>query len=143
MTSPPSLKSALIIDDNDDYAAMLLAQFEPRGFQFTRAHDAREGLEILRRSGTNAYKAIITDITMGSQTAGLRLIRQIRKHGFRGVLIVASTGFDSPFILQIAKPIMNMLGADILIPKRPLKAKQLRCHPITTRGKFWEATYLA
>ena len=142
MNETAHLKPALIIDDNDDYASMLLAHFEPHGFQFTRAHDAHEGLEVLQRSGTNAYKAIITDITMGSQTAGLKLIRRIRKHGYRGVLIVASTGFDSPFILQVAKPVMNMLGADILIPKRPLKAGQLRCHPITMRGKFWEATYL-
>ena len=140
MTSSPSLKPALIIDDNDDYAAMLLSHLEPRGFQFARARDAREGLEILRRSGTNAYKVIITDITMGSQTAGLRLIRQIRKQDYRGVLIVASTGFDSPFVLQIAKPVMLMLGADILIPKRPLKAGQLECRAVSAVGRnFLEA----
>jgi len=141
MKSPPAPNPALIIDDNDDYAAMLIALLEPRGFQFTRARNAKEALKILRDKGANFFQLIITDITMGSQTAGLKLIRQIRRQGYRGVLIVASTGFDSPFILQIAKPLMNMLGADILIPKRPLKAEQLRCYPITTRGKFWEATF--
>jgi CheY-like chemotaxis protein len=143
MNSPSTPKPALIIDDNDEYAAMLLSHFEPHGFQFTRATNAREGLEALRQSGLNPFKAIITDITMGSQTAGLRLIRKIRRLRYHGVLIVASTGFNSPFVLQIAKPVMIMLGADILIPKRPLKAGQMNCHAITVRGKFWEATYLS
>ncbi|HEX7344542.1 MAG TPA: response regulator [bacterium] len=143
MNSPSALRPALIIDDNDEYAAMLLSHFEPHGFQFIRATNAKEGLQALRQSGPSIFKAIITDITMGSQTAGLKLIRKIRKLRYHGVLIVASTGFDSPFVLQIAKPAMIMLGADILIPKRPLKAGQLKCHAITVRGKFWKATYLS
>jgi len=121
---------------------MLLSHLEPRGFHFDRARSAREGLETLQVNGASAYRLIITDITMEGQMAGLRLIKKIRRNGFRGVLMVASTGFNSGLVLQLARFFMAAMGVDILVPKEPLKKGRLKSLTLSRRGKFWEAAYL-
>ncbi len=126
---------ALLIDDNDDYAGMILSHLEPRGFRFDRARSAREGLEILAQTGSQKYTLIVTDITMEGQTAGLRLIRKVRRAGYRGVLIVASTGFNFPFVLHLSRPFLTIWGVDILVPKEPLKRGIFQCLAISSIGE--------
>ncbi len=137
--SAPQLKtssrSALLIDDNDDYAAMLLEHLAPRGFRFDRARSAREGMEILRHCGAPNYRLIVTDITMEGQTAGLKLIFRLRRLGFRGVLVVASTGFNLPWVLHVSRPLLALLGVDALVPKEPLKQGRFDCRAISAAGR--------
>ncbi len=130
---------ALIIDDNDDYAALLLGHLEPRGFHFDRARSAREGLEILNQNGVRGYRLIVTDITMEGQTAGLKLIRQIRQLRYRGVLMVASTGFNSRLVLHLSRVLMSLWGVDVLVPKDPLKRGRMQCLKKKKKGKLWQA----
>jgi len=128
-------RPALLIDDNDDYAAMLLDHLIPRGFHFDRACNAREGIQVVRQAGVSAFELIVTDITMDGHTAGLRLIRKVRREGYRGVLIVASTGFDFPLVLHLSRPVLNLWGVDALVPKEPLKRGRFECLAISSLGK--------
>ena len=126
---------ALIIDDNDRYADLLLDHLVPRGYQFERARSAQEGMETLIKAGPQGYSLIVTDITMEGQTAGLRLIRKIRRHGYRGVLIVASTGFNFPIVLHLSRPFLAVWGVDVLVPKEPLKSGRLECKAVSSVGR--------
>lgn len=129
------LRVAQIVDDNDDYTAMLLKHLEPLGFQFVRARSAAEGLSQLNQADPNRFALIVTDITMEGQTAGMKLIRQMRKAGFHGILMVASTGFNSSPFLHLCRPFMALWGVDLLVPKEPLKKGKLKCVAITARGR--------
>jgi CheY-like chemotaxis protein len=132
---------ALIIDDNDGYADMLVDHLAPRGYQFDRARSAKEGLEMLIKAGPEGYALIVTDITMEGQTAGLKLIRQVRRHGYRNVMIVASTGFNWPIVLHLLRPFLTIWGVDVLIPKEPLKRGMLKCQAVSSVGRaFLEET---
>ena len=130
-----SKQAALIVDDNDDYTAMLLSHLEPRGYKFDRARSALEGLKQLQETGPTHYSLIVTDITMEGQTAGLRLIRQIRRSGYRGVLMVASTGFNLAVVLHLSRIFLPLWGVDLLIPKKPLKMGELQCVAISSAGR--------
>jgi len=131
-------RPALIVDDNDTYAKMLLSHLEPLGFRFDRAESASEGLEALKQQGPSHYSFVVTDITMEGQTAGLKLIRRIRRHGYKGVLMVASTGFNSPFILHLCRPFLALWGVDLLVPKEPLKAGHFRNVAISEAGRSFQ-----
>ncbi|MFH1863048.1 MAG: response regulator [bacterium] len=126
---------ALLVDDNDDYARMLLTHLEPLGYEFQRAKSAAEGCQNLFKSGVAYYGLVVTDITMEGQTAGLRLIRKMRRKGYLGTLIVASTGFNAPVVAFLAKPFMALWGVDVLIPKEPLKRGQIVYIPISKKGR--------
>ena len=128
-------RPALIVDDNDDYTAMILTHLEPLGYRFERARSASEGLETFSQSGSNRFSLIVTDITMEGQTAGLKLIRQIRRSGYRGVLMVASTGFNIPIVLHLSRIFLALWGVDLLVPKEPLRAGKFQCVPVSAAGK--------
>jgi CheY-like chemotaxis protein len=128
-------RPALLIDDNDDYAGMLLEHLVPRGFRFDRAFSAREGLQAVRRAGPKTYELMVTDITMDGHTAGLRLIRKVRRAGYRGVLIVASTGFNFPLVLHLSRPVLRFWGVDVLVPKEPLKRGRFEGLAISKLGR--------
>ncbi len=128
-------RPALIVDDNDTYAAMLLRHLEPDGFRFDRARSAGEGLEMLQKNGAEAYSLIVTDITMEGQTAGMRLIRQLRRKGYRGIVLVASTGFNFSPVLFFSRFFLKLWGVDVLTPKEPLRRGELVCIAVTTAGR--------
>lgn len=128
-------RSALIVDDNDDYTGMLLSHLEPLGYQFERARSAGEGLELLHKSSPQYYSLIVTDITMEGQTAGMKFIRQIRRYGYKGVLMVASTGFNSPVVLHLCRIFLTLWGVDLLVPKEPLKRGKFEYVVISSAGR--------
>ena len=134
--------TALIIDDNDDYVSMLLSHLEPLGCHFDRAFSATEGQAIFLKSDPAYYSLIITDITMEGQTAGLWLIRKLRRNGYKGILSIASTGFNSPLVLHLSKFLMTLWGVDFLIPKESLKSGKLKVFPTTTAGKHFVNEFL-
>lgn len=128
-------RPALIVDDNDDYTAMLLTHLEPKGYTFDRAWTAAEGLQKFQDAGAEHYQLIVTDITMENQTAGLSLIRKLRRGGYRGLLMVASTGVNNPIILHITRLFYWIWGADLLVPKEPLKRGGFECVVVSPAGK--------
>lgn len=110
-------KRLLLVDDNDKYAKILADYFSSIGYQVDRAHFGNEALEMIKNKGVNYYSLILTDITMETQLAGLKFLKHARKLGFKGKIIIASTGFNYNVSLMLAPVFLMNLGVDYLIPK--------------------------
>ncbi len=110
----------LIVDDNDRYAKALEKFFAEKSIETKRAVDAAQGWEFYTQDN---YHTIISDITMETQTSGLWMIRRIFKNGYKGNLMIASTGFDVFGVMSLSKWILpTFFGVSYMIPKVPLKA---------------------
>lgn len=109
----------LIVDDNDRYANNLKAFFDIKKIETIRASSAKEGWEIFQKEN---FHTVISDITMETQTSGLFLIRKIYKSGFKGNIIIATTGFDFPGVMFLGKYVLPLFGGvGWMVPKNPLK----------------------
>lgn len=115
-------KTALIIDDNKRYTAMLRERLERTGFAMEHKLSSQDGREHLMEGDANRYGAIITDITMETQVSGILLTYRIRKMGYKGCLIIYSTGFNTAVGMWASAALFKILGADGLIAKDRLKA---------------------
>ncbi len=112
--------TALIIDDNFKYTSMLTDRLVGRGCRVEHTNSSKAGKDRLNEVSSNHYDLIFTDITMESQVSGIFLTPEIRRMGFKGCLIVYSTGFNFPAVLGISRLFFWILGADGLIPKAGL-----------------------
>jgi CheY-like chemotaxis protein len=113
------MQSVLIVDDNDRYANNLKLYFDKINIPSQRAFNAQEGFEVFLK---NDFSAIISDITMESQVSGLLLVRKIYKSGYKGKIIIATTGFDFPGVMAISSFLLPSFGGvGWMIPKVPLK----------------------
>ncbi len=109
----------LIVDDNDRYANNLKAFFEKRKIETVRALDAKQGWEMFQKE---IFHTVISDITMETQTSGLFLIRKIYKSGFKGNIIIATTGFDVSGVMFVSRFLLPAFGGvGWMVPKVPLK----------------------
>lgn len=123
----------LIIDDNDRYAENLKSYLSERGIESIRAFTAREGLDLFSNH-KNELSGIITDVTMETQTSGLWAIRKIWKSGFKGHLIMASTGFDVWGVMRFSYFFLPLFfGIEWMIPKVPLKQGKVEWYPTKAR----------
>ena len=111
------MKKLLLVDDNDKYAALLSEYFSPMGYEIDRAYNAEEGLSLFSKNSSDHYDVIVTDITMESQLAGIYMIKKIHRLGFRGISVIASTGFDVPFGMFFSRLFLRSYGVDYLVPK--------------------------
>ena len=113
------MDSVLIVDDNDRYANNLSLFFASLSIPTTRAITAEDGY---KKYQAKDYSAIISDITMETQTSGLFLVRRIYREGYKGKLIIATTGFDVPGVMLFGKYFLPLFaGIGWMIPKVPLK----------------------
>ncbi|HMV41310.1 MAG TPA: response regulator [Leptospiraceae bacterium] len=129
----------LIVDDNDRYANNLKAFFDSKKIETERAYDAKEGWEKFQRGN---YHTVISDITMETQTSGLFLVRKIFKSGYKGNIIIATTGFDFPGVMFFSKYILPFFaGVGWMIPKVPLKRGEVIFFPtqLVNNKKFEES----
>lgn len=114
------MKKVLIVDDNDRYAINLEAYFKEKNIITDRAIDAKEGWEYFQKNSD--YDMIVSDITMETQTSGLWLVRKIYKTKYKGILAIASTGFDVFGVMGFSAVILPWFcGLHWMIPKIPLK----------------------
>ncbi|MCB1179164.1 MAG: hypothetical protein KDK36_16390, partial [Leptospiraceae bacterium] len=82
------------------------------------------------------YHTVITDITMETQTSGLWLARKIYKSGYKGNIIIATTGFDVFGVMGISKFILpKFAGVGWMIPKVPLKKGIVEFHKTSLASK--------
>jgi len=121
----------LVIDDNKKYARLMREKIGRSGCRIEHMLSSQAGIEHLKNGKVNCYEIIITDITMETQVSGILLTRRIRRMGFKGCLIVYSTGFNSPFVLWISRLFFKLLGADGLIPKDGLLNGRPKLQPIS------------
>jgi CheY-like chemotaxis protein len=117
------MKPLLLVDDNDRYAAILDEYFQALGYTSDRARDGAEGYRLFQERGKEHYAVIVTDITMESQMAGIHMLKKIHKDGYRGTVVVASTGFDFPGATTLSRILLAGIGIDYLIPKTSVLKK--------------------
>jgi CheY-like chemotaxis protein len=112
----------LIIDDNRRYTAILRERLEKQGFVVCHELSSQAGFAHLKELHPEHYDIIITDITMETQVSGIYLTWLIRRLGFKGCLIIYSTGFNTPVGLWASKLFFQAFRVNGLIPKNGLKA---------------------
>jgi two-component SAPR family response regulator len=123
------METVLIVDDNDKYANNLKTYLDKRNISSERATTASQGYEMFLAS---QYTTIISDITMETQTSGLVFIRKIFKKGFKGKIIIATTGFDVWGVMFLGKYLLPYYGGvSWMIPKVPLKKGEVLFYPTT------------
>ncbi len=129
-------KKLLLVDDNDKYAQILTEYFANKNFIIDRAYDAKEGLEMLIKKGIQYYEIILTDITMETQLAGLFFLKKARKSGYKGKIIIASTGFNYSIVVYLAPLFLKQWNVDYLIPKTSVLNKNIKFYPCKFFAKF-------
>ncbi|GIX43310.1 MAG: response regulator [Leptospiraceae bacterium] len=122
-------KHLLLVDDNDKYAKILTEYFQKKSYIIDRAYDGKEALEILQSKDLKYYDIILTDITMESQLAGLTFLKKARQIGYKGKIIIASTGFNYSIAMFLAPLFLNHLKVDYLIPKTSVLKNQIEFYP--------------
>jgi len=121
------MQKVLIVDDNDRYATNLKVYLDRLKIESVRAISAKEGFDFFLRE---PFTAVITDITMESQISGLILVRKIFKLGYKGKLIIATTGFDVFGVMSLGKYLLPIYGGvGWMIPKVPLKRGEVLFFP--------------
>ncbi|APZ42007.1 response regulator [Acidihalobacter ferrooxydans] len=116
----PAFKHVLVVDDNDFYAQRLTADLTARGAQVQRARTAAEGMALLERHGAD-FDAVVTDISMETELAGLKVLRKARRCNFRGRVATATTALDSRVGFTVNRFVLGVLHrSDYLIPKKPI-----------------------
>ncbi|TGL60751.1 response regulator [Leptospira sarikeiensis] len=119
----------LVVDDNDRYANNLKTYLSENGCEVLRAIDASQGWDLYLANKQN-LKAVITDITMETQTSGLWMIRKIHKDGFKGIKVIATTGFDVAGVMAVSKYVLPWFaGIEYMVPKVPLKRGEVLLLP--------------
>ena len=113
-------KKVLIIDDNKRYTAMLQERFEKNEYTIEHALSSKAGIDLLKQHKQDYFDIIVTDITMETHVSGILIVGKIRKMGFKGCIVIYSTGFNYPIVLKLSWLLFKILGADGLIPKNSL-----------------------
>ena len=124
------MKNLLIVDDNDKYARILWEYFEKLGYSIERALDGKTGYEAVTGRGMDHFQVIVTDITMETQMAGMTMLKRLYKDGYRGIVVVASTGFDVPLARPITRMFFSGIGIDYLVPKTTVLSGKLEFFPM-------------
>jgi len=127
---PDAMKRLLLVDDNDKYARLLTAHFEPLGYEIERAYTAEEGWRIYQERDPEHFAVLVTDITMESQLAGVGMIRKIKRAGFPGTIVVANTGFDVPGGMAFSRLFFTPYGVHYLVPKTTVLKEAPLFYPI-------------
>jgi hypothetical protein len=135
------METVLVVDDNDRYATNLKIYLDNRNISSERAFTASQGYEMFLAS---SYTTVISDITMETQTSGLVLVRKIFNEGFKGKIIIATTGFDVWGVMFLGKYLLPMFGGvGWMIPKVPLKRGEVLFYPtiLTKKMDPFETTH--
>jgi hypothetical protein len=105
--------------------------FDKKNIESVRAVNAFEGLKKFK---ADSFHTVITDITMESRLSGLFLARKIFKTNYSGNIIIATTGFDFPFVMKFSKFFLPIFaGVHFMIPKVPLKKGDVIFYPTTLK----------
>ncbi len=121
VVQPPKMRHVLLVDDNDVYADHLTCDLRSRDTEVTRVLSAAEAVQVLRTNHHN-FDGIITDISMENQISGLKVLIEIRRLRFQGIVTVATTGLNSPIGFLLNRILLGKIfHSDYLIAKRPIQ----------------------
>lgn len=121
-TTPPKYPTVLIVDDNDFYAEAIQNDLQTRGSEtFTRAKTAAEGIAIIDEHGQE-FDLVVTDISMESEYAGVKVLAHLKKLQLPGDYAVATTALNYWFgFYPIGAFYKHAMHVDYMIPKRPIR----------------------
>jgi len=83
--------TVLVVEDNEEVAAISSGYFEQMGYQADHASNGAQALDKLQTNGS--YNLIFSDILMPGSVGGLELARIIREH-HPNVLVLLTTGYS-------------------------------------------------
>lgn len=115
--NPPKMQHVLLADDNDFYAGKLSRSMQSETTYVTRVASAAQAIALLEQQA-NHYDAVVTDMSMETELAGLKVLAFCKKIKFPGVVAVATTALDSYWAFFINQWLFSWYGADYLIPKK-------------------------
>jgi DNA-binding response OmpR family regulator len=104
----------LMIEDDEELAAMVGEYLNERGFQVEARHDATGGLEALR---AGSFAALILDVML-PDLDGFEVCRRVRAESDLPVLMLTARGDETDRIVGLE------LGADDYLPK-PFNPREL------------------
>jgi two-component system NtrC family sensor kinase len=88
----PAAGKVLLVEDNEEVAAVTQSYLEELGYQAQHATSAQAGLEILQRGDT--IDVVFSDILMPGGMNGLELAEAIARR-FPGIAVLLTTGYSS------------------------------------------------
>lgn len=127
-----SLRSVLLVDDDERFRERLAEALGDRGLQVTTAPGPEAALELIARA---PFDAIVTDLKMPG-TSGLQFVEQL-VNAAQGAKIVVLTGYGT---IATAVEAMRLGAQDYLV--KPCNADQLLA-ALTETGKVLREDDLA
>lgn len=122
--SPPEMQHVLLVDDNDFYAGKLTRSLQSHSnAKVTRVISAQAAIALLQVH-PDIYDGVVTDMSMETELAGLKVLAFCKKIQFSGTVAVATTALDTAWAFFINQWLFAWYGADYLIPKRFIKKRQ-------------------
>lgn len=120
--TPPIYRNVLIVDDNDFYAAAIQQDLMSRGSEdFTRATSAAQGIALIDEHGQD-YDLVVSDISMESEYAGVRVLNHLKKLQLPGDYAVATTALNYWFgFYPLGAFYKYLMQVNYMIPKRPIR----------------------
>ncbi len=80
MDTAIELSPLLLVDDNQKFVAKLADYFAQKQIRVAQAYKGIEALSLIIASPPGTYKAMLSDINMETETAGLDILPEVRKH---------------------------------------------------------------
>lgn len=120
--TPPVLQHVLLADDNDFYAKSLINFFALQNTKVTYVTSAQAAIALLAQP--NSFDGVITDISMETELAGLKVLAYCKKIQFSGKVAAATTALNSFWGFFVNQWIFAWYGADFLIPKKLIRKNQ-------------------
>ncbi len=108
-------KTVLIIDDDADYVAAIVALLESAGYRTISASNGRDGVE---EAKVHRPDVILLDVIMTERTEGLFTLQELRRIPDLSeipVMVISSIYADQP-IFRVS-PEAGWLPADVFLPK--------------------------
>ena len=124
----------LLVDDKHHYRRVISEYFaRNRGWHIEAVATAAEAAALVAQRPRDYYAGFVSDISMELELSGLYLCYVLRRLGFRGLTILASTGFDVWFGMFFTQLLAIRSGLQWMIPKQGFntgRVRMLRCHSL-------------
>jgi two-component system OmpR family response regulator len=105
---------ALLIDDDQRLAELLVSYFSPHGVEIVHAPNGRAGLSLVEQNG---FDVVLLDLTMPGMD-GLEVCRRVREHSGVPIVMLTARGDETDRVVGLE------LGADDYLPK-PFSPREL------------------
>ncbi|MGE0434172.1 MAG: hypothetical protein AB7K09_11975 [Planctomycetota bacterium] len=120
----------LLVDDNHYYLRQISGWFRTLGWDIDAVATAAEATVLVQQRGVDYYAAVVSDISMEMELAGIYLCYTLRRVGFRGITLLASTGFDNWFGMFFVRLLTPGNGPQWIAPKAGFRNGRVTMHRV-------------